>query len=130
VIYVALGFLIFAFLMGAGGALGGSLQESQQVGGIFGWFAAAPLWIIGFIFSNPNAAIARVLSWFPLTAPTMMILRLSFGNVALIDIIGSLVVTTLTVPFVIWAGAKVFRAGLLNYGKRPNLKQVWKIIRG
>jgi ABC-2 type transport system permease protein len=77
---------------------------------------------------NPNMLLARLLSYFPLTAPTMMMFRLPFG-VPLIDIVISLVVLALSVPVCIWGGAKVFRTGLLMYGKRPSLSQIWRILR-
>lgn len=128
-VYYLLGFLIYAVLMGAGGALGTTEQESQQIAGIFSFTAAIPMMIMGFIWANPNALLARILSWFPITAPTMMMMRITLQEVPLIDIIGSIVMCLLTIPLIIWAGAKVFRAGLLMYGKKPTIKEVWKIIR-
>ena len=129
VIYYLLGFLTFAVLMGAAGALGTSEQESQQLAGVFSFVAAVPLMLGGFVISNPNMIIARIFSWFPLTAPTMMMLRLSLGSVPPVDIIVSIAATALAVPFIVWAGAKVFRTGLLMYGKRPSLKEIWKLVR-
>jgi ABC-2 type transport system permease protein len=129
VIYYLLGFLVYAVLMGAGGALGTTMQESQQIAGIFSMFAATPFFLAGFLFSNPNMALARVLSWFPLTSPTMMLLRVPMTNVPLIDIIGSIVMLLLSIPLILWAGAKVFRMGLLMYGKRASARQVWRTLR-
>ncbi len=129
VVYYLLGFLIYAVLMGAGGSLGTNQQESQQIAGMFSFMAAIPMMLAGFIMANPNATIARVLSWFPLTSPTMMMIRLSLGEIPAVDIVGSIVVTTLTVPVVVWAGAKLFRAGLLMYGSKPSLGEVVKILR-
>ncbi|MFQ5460495.1 MAG: ABC transporter permease, partial [Anaerolineae bacterium] len=76
VVYYALGFLIYAVAMGSVGALGTTMHESQQLAGIFSLMAAVPLMLAGVVFSNPNWMVARALSWFPLTAPTMMLLRL------------------------------------------------------
>lgn len=129
VVYYLLGFTIYAVLMGAGGALGTTQQESQQIAGMFSFMSALPLMLGGFIITSPNMLLARVLSWIPFTAPTMMMLRLSMGNTPTIDIIGSIVVTLLAVPFIIWAGAKIFRVGLLMYGKRPTVKEIWKLLR-
>jgi len=129
IVYYILGFLIFAVLMGAGGAMGTTQQESQQIAGLFSFMAALPMMIMGFIFANPNAGIARVLSWIPFTAPTMMMLRISLGDVQIVDIIGSIAVCVVTVPALILAGAKVFRASLLMYGSRPKLREIWQIVR-
>lgn len=128
-VYYLLGFLVYAVLMGAVGALGTTMQESQQLAGIFSMMAAIPLFLGGFMFSNPNMTLFRVLSWFPLTAPTMMMLRLPMAEVPVVDIAGSIVVLILALPVVLWAGAKVFRMGLLMYGKRPGLAQIIKALR-
>ena len=128
-LYYLLGFLVYAVLMAAVGTLGTSMQESQQLAGMFSLIAATPLMLAGILFSNPNIIWARILSWFPLTAPTMMLLRLPMADVPMVDVVGSVVVLLLTIPAVLWAGSKVFRMGLLMYGKRPTLAQVWRTLR-
>lgn len=128
-VYYVLGFLVFAVLMASVGALGATMRESQQLAGIFSLAGALPLMLGGFLFSNPNATLARVLSWFPLTAPTTMMLRLPMVEVPTVDIVGSIVVLIVSIPAVLWTGSKVFRTGLLMYGKRPDLGQVWRMLR-
>jgi ABC-2 type transport system permease protein len=128
-VYYLLGFLVFAILMAASGAIGTTQQEAQQVGGIFTLIAAVPMWIAGFLFTSPNAPIARLLSWFPLTAPTMMMLRLPLGTVPVEDIIISIATCIVSVPLLVWGGSKVFRMGLLIYNKRPTLAQIIQVIR-
>jgi ABC-2 type transport system permease protein len=128
-VYYVLGFLVYAVLMGGVGALGTTQQESQQLAGIFSLMAAIPLMLGGFMFSNPNMTFVRVLSWFPLTAPTMMLLRLPMAEVPAVDIVGSIVMLIITIPVILWAGSKVFRMGLLMYGKRPSVRQVLRALR-
>jgi ABC-2 type transport system permease protein len=129
VVYYVLGFLIYAVLMGGVGALGTTQQESQQLAGIFSLMAAIPLMLGGFMFTNPNMTIVRVLSWFPLTAPTMMLLRLPMAEVPAIDIVGSIGMLLISIPAVLWVGSKIFRMGLLMYGKRPSLRQIVRALR-
>jgi ABC-2 type transport system permease protein len=128
-VYYLLGFLVYAVLMGAVGALGTTMQESQQLAGILSLMAAIPLMLAGFMFANPNMPLVRILSWFPLTAPTMMMLRIPMTEVPTIDIVGSVGMLLVTIPFILWAGAKVFRMGLLMYGKRPTLAQMIRSLR-
>jgi ABC-2 type transport system permease protein len=128
-VYFLLGYLIYGTLMAAAGALGTSMRESQQIASLFSLMAAIPYMLNGFIWMNPNMPLARALSYFPLTAPTMMMLRLPVGSVPMVDIVISLTVLAVTVPVCVWGGAKVFRAGLLMYGKRPSLKQIWRMLR-
>jgi ABC-2 type transport system permease protein len=126
--YFLLGYLMYGTLMAAAGALGNNVRESQQIAALFSFTAFIPYMLSGFIWVNPNMPLARALSYFPLTAPTMMMFRLPYG-VPPVDIFISLVVLVISVPFCVWGGAKVFRTGLLMYGKRPSLRQIWRILR-
>jgi len=128
-IYFLLGFLLFGTLMAVAGSLGTSLRESQQVAGIFSIGATVPLWFNSLILASPNGIVARVLSYFPLTAPTTMMLRLPLANVPALDIIISLGGLVVAIPFVLWGGAKIFRMGLLLTGKRPAVRQIWRALR-
>jgi len=130
VVYYLLGYTLYAILMAGVGALGTTMRESQQLAGIFSFFAAVPYMISGFLFTNPNMLIARVLSFFPLTAPTMMMMRLPLAEVPWVDVVGSIVVLLLSIPAALWVGAKLFRVGLLIYGKRPTVREIWLILRG
>ena len=127
--YFLLGYLLYGTLMASAGALGTSQRESQQMAGIFSFGAAVPFMFNSLIFANPNGAIARILSIFPLTAPTAMMLRLPITTVSPLDLALSLGLLLLTIPLALWGGAKVFRMGLLLYGKRPSLKQVFLALR-
>lgn len=130
VVYYLLGYTLYAILMASIGALGTTMRESQQLAGIFSFFAAVPYMLSGFLFATPNAALPRVLSYFPLTAPTMMMLRLPLAEVPWIDVVGSIVLLLLAIPAALWVGAKLFRVGLLIYGKRPTVREIWMILRG
>lgn len=128
-LYFLLGYLLFGTIMATAGALGTNPRESQQLAGIFSFAAAIPWFFASIFFTNPNGAFARALSFFPLTAPTTMMLRLPLGDVPTIDIIISLVVLLISIPIVVWAGARIFRVGLLMYGKRASFKEIWSALR-
>ena len=128
-VYYILGFGVYAVLIGAIGTLGSSFQESQQITGIFIFVAAVPMMLTGVIMTNPDAMVVRVLSWFPLTAPTTMMLRLPLAEVPWTDVAGSIVLLLVTIPVVVWLGAKVFRLGMLMYGKRPGVLEILRLLR-
>jgi ABC-2 type transport system permease protein len=46
-----------------------------------------------------------------------------------VDVVGSITVLLISIPIALWAGAKLFRVGVLIYGKRPTLKEIWLILR-
>ena len=129
VVYYLLGYTLYAILMAGAGALGTTMRESQQLAGLFSFFAAVPYMLSGFMFANPNMVLARVLSFFPLTAPTMMMLRLPLAELPWIDVVGSIVSLILSIPAALWLGGKLFRVGLLIYDKRPTLREIWRIVR-
>jgi ABC-2 type transport system permease protein len=123
-VYFVLGYLLYATLMAVAGSMGTTQRESQQIAGLFSFAAAIPWMTIGFIFANPNAAFPVALSYLPLTAPVMMLIRLGFGQVPAGQVAISLVLLVVGIALSLWAGAKVFRVGLLMYGKRPTLKDL------
>ncbi len=124
VVYFVLGYLLFSTLMAVAGSMGTTQRESQQIAGIFSFAAMIPWMAIGFIFADPNTPLAVVLSYIPLTSPVMMLIRLGFGQVPTAQIAISLALLVAGIGFSLWAGAKVFRVGLLMYGKRPSLKDL------
>jgi ABC-2 type transport system permease protein len=128
-LYFLLGYLLYGTLMASVGALGTNMRESQQLAGVFSFLAAVPWFAAGIVFTNPDSPIVRILSYFPLTAPTMMMLRIPLSDVPLVDIVVSLVVLLISIPIVLWAGAKIFRMGLLMYGKRPALREIARALR-
>ena len=130
VVYVILGYLLYGTLMAAAGSLGTSMRESQQLGGIFSFASAVPLMFNSLILASPESAFARALSYFPFTAPTTMMLRLPLSpSLPWLDIAISVAGLLITIPLVLWAGAKIFRMGLLLYGKRPGVRQIWRALR-
>ncbi len=128
-VYFLLGYLLFATLMAVAGSMGTTQRESQQIASIFSLAAAIPWMTMGFIMANPGAPLAVALSFFPLTAPVMMLLRLGISDVPPAQIAASIVLLLLGIGFSLWAGAKVFRTGLLMYGKRPSLKDLARAFR-
>jgi len=128
-VYYLLGFLVYAALYGAAGAVGTSQQEAQQLAGFFSIIAAVPLFLAWVLFANPNGVLPRVLSYFPLTSPTMMLIRLPMTNVPTIDIVVSIGLLLVTIPVMIWIGARLFRLGLLMYSQRPTVDQMWRALR-
>ncbi len=128
-VYFALGFLLYATMMAVAGSLGSTQRESQQIAGIFSFAAAIPWVAFGGLVNNPGSTLAVVLSYIPLTAPMMMLLRLGFGQVPPGQVAISIVLLVVGIAVSLWAGAKVFRVGLLMYGKRPSLAEILAAFR-
>jgi ABC-2 type transport system permease protein len=128
-IYLLLGYVLFGALLAGIGAAVTSMQEGQQIAGIFSIIAAVPLLLSVTFFRNANGLIPIALSLFPFTAPVAMVMRLPFASVPLWQLATSLLLLVLATILIVWIAAQVFRVGLLMYGKRLGLRPLWMALR-
>jgi ABC-2 type transport system permease protein len=128
-VYFAIGYLLFACLMGAVGMIARTQQETAQLSAIWPLTAISPLWFMMAISAEPNGMVARALSFFPLTSPVTMILRLSSGSVPVVDILLSVAIGAVSIYAALRGAAKIFRAAMLMYGKRPTLPELMHWLR-
>jgi len=128
-VYFLLGFLFFASMMAGVGAVTGSLQESQQVAGIFTFVAAFPLIFMQVILTSPDSPLAVFLSLFPFTSPASMLARIGASEVPFYQILLSFFILFVSIHAVIVISSRLFRVYLLMYGKRPGVKEILKNIR-
>lgn len=128
-IYFVLGFLFFASVMAGIGAVTSSLQESQQIAGLFTFAAASPLMFMQMIITNPDSSFSVFLSLFPLSSPVAMLARMGSTSVPVYQILASIFFLFVSVHGAILLSSRLFRTYLLMYGKRPKVKEIWKNIR-
>lgn len=129
IVFFIIGFMIYAAIFAAVGAAVDSEQDTQQ----FMTPVMVPI-MIGYFFNlqimkNPDSVIAVVSSLIPLTAPINMISRIAATEVPMIQILGSLALMILTFIGLMWLAAKIYRVGILMYGKKPSYKELAKWIR-
>ena len=127
--YFVLGFLLFASMMGAVGAMSGSMRESQQLIPIFTFPAIAPMLFMQVLITEPEGTLSMFFSMFPLTSPVAMLIRMGVSDVPLYQIAVSLFILMVSVYFVIIASARLFRVGLLMYGKRPAIGEIVRYMK-
>ncbi len=134
VIYFVLGYLIYSSIYAAIGAAVDSETDTQQF--IFPIILPLMLAIyVGFfsVFSNPHGPIAVGFSLFPLTSPIVMLMRLpggiGEGGVPLWEVVVSIVLLIVTFVGIVWLAAKIYRVGILMYGKKPTYKELWKWLK-
>ena len=129
IVFFIIGFMIYAAIFAAIGAAVDSEQDTQQ----FMTPVMVPI-MIGYFFNlqimkNPDSVIAVVSSLIPLTAPINMISRIAATEVPMIQILGSLALMIFTFIGLMWLAAKIYRVGILMYGKKPSYKELAKWIR-
>jgi ABC-2 type transport system permease protein len=126
IIYFIGGYFLYSSFYASIGAAVDNETDSQQ----FLLPIIMPLILgvyIGFftVMNDPHGTIATVFSMIPLTSPIVMMMRIPFG-VPLWQIILSMVILFATFIGVVWFAAKIYRVGILMYGKKPTWKELIK----
>jgi ABC-2 type transport system permease protein len=128
-LFFVLGYVFYSCLYAAVGSTVNSESEAQQ--------AATPvamLLILSAIFIQPVAlapqsTLASVMSMLPFSAPIMMPMRMSLISVPAWEVAVSLIGMALACVAAIWFSARIYRVGLLMYGKRPSVRELFKWLR-
>jgi len=124
-IYYLLGFVLFSALLAGVGSVCNTLKETQSLMMPVMLVLIIPLISWMKLAQDPNGVFARVLSYIPPATPMVMVLRLSTGsNVWIGEIIGTMVILAAGVLATVWIAGKVFRTGILMYGKRPGPREI------
>ncbi len=123
-----LGFLFYASLFAAAGATVNSDQEAQQASQPIMMLLIASIVFLQPIMLAPTSTMAKVLSWLPFSAPIVMPLRMSVVPIPAMEL--ALVLLGLAVSCVgaIWLSSRIYRVGLLMYGKRPSLRELGRWV--
>ena len=133
-IYFVLGYLIYSSIYAAIGAAVDNETDTQQ----FMFPIILPLMLaiyVGFfsVFSNPHGPIAVAFSIFPLTSPIVMMMRLpggiGEGGVPLWELLASIALLIGTFLAIVWLAAKIYRVGILMYGKKPTYRELYKWLK-
>ncbi|MEQ9310256.1 MAG: ABC transporter permease [Balneolaceae bacterium] len=128
-LFFFVGFLIYSGIFAAIGSAVDSEQDTQQ----FMIPVMIPIFIGYFlnlrVMENPDSTVAVVASLFPLTAPINMISRIAATEVPIWQIGLSLLLMIGTFAGLMWIAAKIYRVGILMYGKKPSYKELAKWIR-
>ncbi len=122
------GYLLYAALFAAIGSAVDNEADTQQ----FMLPVTVPLifalLMAQMVISNPNGPVAVWLSMIPLTSPVIMMVRIPFG-VPYEEVVLSVVLLILGFIFTTWLAARIYRTGILMYGKKVNYRELWKWIR-
>ncbi|MFD0699591.1 ABC transporter permease [Myroides pelagicus] len=123
------GYFLYSSLYAAIGAAVDNETDTQQ----FLFPIMLPLMLgvyIGFftVINDPHGSIATIFSMVPFTSPIVMLMRIPFG-VPVWEVLLSIVILFATFILVVWLAAKVYRIGILMYGKRPSWKELYKWLK-
>ncbi len=129
VFYFLGGYMLYSSLFAAIGAAVDNETDTQQ----FMMPIMAPLMLAVYVgaftvINDPHGPIAVLFSHIPLTSPIVMLMRVPFG-VPWWEVAISMTILIVTFLAVVWLAAKIYRVGILMYGKKPTYKDLWKWIR-
>jgi ABC-2 type transport system permease protein len=129
VLYFTFGFLIYSAMAAALGAMSNSDQELQQLN----LFLVIPLMLcmvmLPLVIKAPDSTLAKVVSLVPFCSPLLMNFRISLTHVDPWQIWLSIVLMTLTVVGILWLSSRIYRIGILMYGKKPNLPEILRWLK-
>jgi ABC-2 type transport system permease protein len=129
VVYYVLGFLFFAAIMAGIGSVCNTLKETQSLLMPITFTMIIPMIAWTNFTQSPNGVWARVLSFVPPMTPLVMIVRLASGSeIWWVEQAGAVTMLAASVAVAIWAAGKVFRVGVLMYGKKPGLAEIGRMV--
>jgi ABC-2 type transport system permease protein len=128
VLYI-LGYFLYALMYAAVGSIVSRTEDLGQ--------AIMPILMLGFVnlylpmfsISVPDTLLVKVASFVPFTSPLSMLLRIGVGEVATWEILVSILILLATTLLFGWLAAKIYRTGVLMYGKRPSIKEIRKAMK-
>lgn len=129
IFYFLGGFFLYSSLFAAVGAAVDSETDTQQ----FMLPIMLPLILgvyVGFatVINDPHGPISTIFSMIPFTSPIVMLMRVPFG-VPWYEIAISMILLVVTFVFMVWMAAKIYRVGILMYGKKPTYKDLYKWLK-
>ena len=124
-----MGFIFYASLFAAVGAMVNSQEDVQQAATPVMLLLVSSVIFMGPIMANPGSAMARTMSMLPTSAPIIMPLRITLVPVPWIEVVGALSGVAAACAAAIWISGRVYRVGLLMYGKKPSLAELARWIK-
>lgn len=137
ILYLLIGYIMYSTIFALIGSIVNTDKEAQNFIFPITMTLILPVMIAMYIIQEPDSAIAITLSLIPIFTPTMMVLRLNYigadsfslANPMVLEATLGILLTAATTLLIIWITAKIFRIGILMYGKRPTLPEIIKWMR-
>lgn len=128
-VYFLLGYLLFSTIFAAIGAMFSSEEDAQQMVVVAQLIVATPMFLFLPVLSNPSSMLATTLSLVPFLGSTLMYLRIVTETPPGWQIALSIVLIVATILVMAWLTSKIYRVGILMYGKKPTLPELWSWLR-
>ena len=127
-LFVLGGYLLYSAMFAAVGSAVDNVQDAQQLQTPITIPIILALLMMLAVIRDPNSQVAFWFSMIPLTSPVVMIARIPY-DIPMWEIVLSLAILYASFFGMVWVSAKIYRVGIFLYGKKPNLKELWKWVR-
>ncbi len=127
-LFLLLGILFYGAIYAAVGATVGSEQDARQAATPVVMLIVLTAVLISPTVTNPTSQLAMIMSLVPFSAPIIMPIRMALSNVPLIQVAGSLAILIASCLGAVWLAGRIYRVGLLMYGKRPTFAELRRWI--
>lgn len=128
--YFLLGYFLYAAMFAAVAAMVNTEAEANQAQMPVVMLLVIPTVLMIGILNNPDGQMALTLSLVPFTSPIAMPVRWAAAPVPLIEVAGSIAILLVTVVAITWVAGRIYRVGILAYGKKPGLKELARWVKG
>jgi ABC-2 type transport system permease protein len=128
-IFFVLGFIFYAALFAAMGSTVTNEQDVQQASMPVMLLLIASIVFVQPILLDPTSSFSKVMSWLPFSAPILMPLRMTMIQVSGTEIAGTLAGLLAGCAITTWFAARIYRVGMLMYGKRPSFREMGRWVR-
>jgi ABC-2 type transport system permease protein len=124
-----LGFFMFAGFYAAIGAAFNDIREAQQAASSAMFLLVPPMLFFPVVMNDPDSTLAVVTSLIPFFTPLVMMLRIAIKTPPLWQLCAGYVLTGAFTVGMVWLAAKIYRVGILMYGKKPTLRELVRWVR-
>jgi ABC-2 type transport system permease protein len=124
-----LGFVLYASFYALIGSAFNNAQEAQQMASLGMIFIVLPWMVFMPVLNDPDSTLAVVTSLIPPLTPMIMMLRIAVKTPPAWQIALAYALTIAFDVFMVWLCARVYRIGILMYGKKPTIKEIWRWTR-
>jgi len=128
-VFYVLGFLMYGGIFAAVGAAADSPQDTQQLALPIYIPIMIPIFLMMPVITDPHSSLAVISSMIPFFSPILMMGRIAVTDVPLWQSLGSIVLMILTFLALMWVSGKIYRVGVLMYGKKVSIAEVVRWLR-
>ncbi len=122
------GFILYAFIYGAVGALVSKTEDINKVAGTVQMIIMIVYFVVLINLSQPDGMIIKVFSFLPISSYSAMFVRIAMGSVSVAELVISAVILYASIILTGWIAAKIYRMGTLRYGNPIKLRNALKLI--